>query len=69
MNQKLLNQVRTTDIPSLSSLMAVTTTETPFEDRYVSTDERELAAWKSNNVVSVGDTLFDEDVAAFRSGL
>lgn len=71
-NQSLINQVRATDLQSLNGLEAATSGDLFSDNRYVSTEDREYAAWveaSSVGLQGIGDEVTDDDLAAFRSGL
>ena len=72
-NQSLLNQVRSTDVSTLAGLQHATGQVEVQNEAYVSTDDREMAAYRealSQQHAAVGEELFDdEDLAAFRSAL
>ena len=66
-NQSLLNQVRATDLSSLSGLMVATSA--PVNDEYISTDARELAALSSSYQTGLGSPVYDDDLETFRSSI
>lgn len=71
-----MNQVRAKDLATLSGLNTMTG-EQPEEVQYVSTDDRELAAYYESVSqahllgagVGIGDELTQEDLDTFRNGL
>lgn len=76
-NQSLLNQVRAKDLASLSGLQQMTNGESEEDQSYISTDDRELAAYYESmsqahlvgTSVGIGDELTQEDLDTFRNGL
>lgn len=70
-NQSLLNQVRTTDVAALSGLMYATGQAQEINDAYISTDDREMAAYVEALAQqhSLGEEILDDDLETFRSAL
>jgi len=70
-NQSLLNQVRGTDISTLTGLMHATNQMPVDADLYISTDDRELAAYRESvaQLHGLGEEISDEDLDTFRSAL
>jgi hypothetical protein len=72
-NQSLLNQVRSTDVSTLSGLQYATGQVNADNDVYISTDDREMAAYReavAQQHVELGEEVFDdEDLETFRSAL
>lgn len=68
-NQSLLNQARATDLSALAGLNSMT--EQRPDEVYMSTDDREMMAYQAAlaSNTQLGDVEFDDDMAAFRSGL
>jgi hypothetical protein len=70
-NQSLLNQARTKDISTLAGLDMMTGQQ-QSEEQYLSTDDREMAAYYASlaNNTQLGEVQYDEeDMANLRSGL
>jgi hypothetical protein len=64
--------VRTTDIAALSGLQVATTKSILNDDAYVSTDDREMMAYRASVAANMelGEVEFDEeDLINLRSGL
>jgi hypothetical protein len=64
-NQSLINQVRTTELASLSGLQMSTGQPLGYDDTaYVSTDDREMAAYMESlsNHIGLGDEITEEDL-------
>lgn len=61
---------------SLAGLNQMTGTEVPVDDTYMSTDDREMAAWQQSLAHSnasanngTGDIIYDDDLESMRSEL
>jgi hypothetical protein len=71
-NQALLNQVRATDLMSLSGLNQTTgVVPVAAVDTYMSSDDRDMQAYLESiaQQISLGEEVSDEDLEAFRSVL
>ena len=76
-NQSLLNQVRSRDVGTLATLQSATgahVVSSEDNDKYETTDERELRAYIESvsgvPTTGIGDAVFDEnDLDSFRIGL
>jgi hypothetical protein len=69
-NQSLLNQARAQDISALAGLN--TMTEQQPDEAYISTEDREMAAYYASlaSNTQLGEVEFDEeDMATLRAGL
>ena len=65
-NQSLLNQARTNEIGSLVGLNQLTGVEPVVESEYISTTDREMAAWSARLGHGVGDEIYEEDLELMR---
>ena len=71
-NQSLVNQVRAKDVASLTGLQYATNSAPENEDPYLTTEDRELAAWRASLAQQheIGDLSFDDDdLSALREAL